>query len=148
MTLTNPLTSLRPLIAAAALVTAPLWAASEGDMDYRHHTMEAIGGHMQALADILRGKVDHVDHLPIHAAALASLAEITPTLFPPGSGGGDTEALPAIWENPEDFAEQLDAFKEAGAGLRAAAETGGDVRAATQKLGQACKGCHDSYRKK
>lgn len=143
----NPLAPLRALIAAAALVAALPSVASEGDMDYRHHTMEAIGGHMQALADILRGKVDHVDHLPIHAAALASLAEITPTLFPPGSGG-ETDALPAIWENPEDFAERLEAFKEAGAGLRAAAETGGDVRAATQKLGQACKGCHDSYRRK
>ena len=148
MTFTNPLASLRALIAAAALAAALPSVASEGHMDYRHHTMEAIGGHMQALADILRGKVDHVDHLPVHAAALASLAEITPTLFPPGSGGGDTHALPAIWENPEDFAERLDAFKQAGAGLRAAAETGGDVRAATQKLGQACKGCHDSYRKK
>lgn len=110
--------------------------------------MEAIGGHMQALSDILRGKVSHEDHLSIHAAALASLAEITPTLFPPGSGDGETEALPAIWENPEDFAERLDAFKEAGAGLRAAAETGGDVMAATRQLGQACKGCHDSYRQK
>ena len=147
MTFTNPLAWLRTLIGAAALAAALPSAASEGDMDYRHHTMEAIGGHMQALGDILRGKVDHVDHLPVHAAALASLAEITPTLFPAGSGG-DTDALPAIWENPEDFAERLKAFKEAAAGLLAAAETGGNVRAATQKLGQACKGCHDSYRKK
>lgn len=147
MTFTNPLVSLRALIGATALVAALHSVASEGDMDYRHHTMEAIGGHMQAVGDILRGKVDHVDHLPVHAAALASLAEITPTLFPAGSGG-DTDALPAIWENPDDFAERLDAFKEAAAGLRAAAETGGNVMAATRKLGQACKGCHDSYRKK
>lgn len=147
MTFTNPLGSLRALIAAAALVAALPAVASEGDMDYRHHTMEAIGGHMQALGDILRGKVDHVDHLPVHAAALASLAEITPTLFPAGSGG-ETDALPAIWENPEDFAERLEAFKEAATSLRAAAETGGDITAATRKLGQACRGCHDSYRRK
>ncbi|MDE0054012.1 MAG: cytochrome c [Gammaproteobacteria bacterium] len=148
MTFTNPLASLRPLIGAVVLVAALPAAASQGDKDYRHHTMEAIGGHMQAMFDILRGKVDHADQLSVHAAALASLAEITPTLFPAGSGGDDTDALPAIWENPEDFAERLDAFKEAGAGLRTAAETGGDVMAAAQQLGQACKGCHDNYRKK
>ena len=145
--MTFTLASLRKLVAATALAVAMPSIASEGDMDYRRHTMEAIGGHMQALADILRGKVDHADHLPVHAAALASLAEITPTLFPPGSGG-ETDALPEIWENPEDFAERLEAFKEAAAGLSAAAETGGNIRAATQKLGQACKGCHDSYRRK
>ncbi len=148
MTFSNPFASLRALAGAAVLVTALPCAASQGDIDYRHHTMEAIGGHMQSLFDILRGKVDHSDHLSVHATALASLAEITPTLFPAGSGGDDTDALPAIWENPEDFAERLDAFKEAGAGLRAAAESGGDVRAAAQQLGQACKGCHDNYRKK
>lgn len=147
MTFTNPLASPRTLIAAVALAAALPSVASQGDMDYRQHTMGAIGGHMQALGDILRGKVDHADHLPVHAAALASLAEITPTLFPAGSGG-ETDALPAIWENPEDFAERLEAFKEAAAGLSAAAETGGGVMAATRKLGQACKGCHDSYRRK
>lgn len=148
MTFSNPLAPLRALIGAAALVAALPSAASQGDVDYRSHTMEAIGGHMQSLFDILRGKVDHADHLSVHATALAGLAEITPTLFPAGSGGDDTDALPAIWENPEDFAERLDAFKEAGAGLRAAVESGGNVMAAAQQLGQACKGCHDSYRKK
>ena len=147
MILKNRLTSLRALTIASALAVALPCAASQGDKDYRHHTMEAIGGHMQALFDILRGKVDHSEHLSVHAAALAELAEITPTLFPPGSGD-DTEALPAIWENPEDFAERLDAFKEAASNLRDAAGTGGDLRAAAQQLGQACKGCHDSYRKK
>ena len=148
MTFTNRPAALRTLVGAVALVAALPCAASQGDKDYRHHTMEAIGGHMQALMDILRGKVDHSEHLSVHAAALASLAEITPTLFPPGSGGDDTEALPAIWDNPDDFAERLDLFRKAGAGLRAAAETGGDVMAATRQVGQACKGCHDNYRKK
>ena len=145
---TNPITSLRAFIVAGALVAGLPCSASQGDIDYREHTMEAIGGHMQALSDILRGKVRHKDHLSVHAAALASLAEIAPKLFLPGSGDGETEALPAIWENPEDFAERLEAFREAGVGLRAAVETEGDVAAATQKLGQACKGCHDNYREK
>ena len=146
MTFTNGLAFLRASVAAAAIAAALPCGASQGDMDYRDHTMEAIGGHMQALSDILRGKVPHEGHLAVHADALASLAEITPTLFPAGSVGGD--ALPAIWENPDDFAKRLDDFREAGASLRAAVETGGDVMTATRALGQSCKGCHDSYREK
>ena len=148
MTFKTPFGSLGTLIGAAALAAALPCAASEGAVDYRSHTMEAIGGHMSAMFDILRGKVDHSEHLSVHADALASLAEITPTLFPPDSGGSDTDALPAIWEDPEGFAERLDAFREAGAGLRAAAESGGDVMAAAREVGQACRGCHDNYRRK
>ena len=148
MTFSNRLPSPWALIFVGALVAALPCAASQGDIDYRQHTMSAVGGHMQALGDILRGKVPHEAHLSVHAAALESLAKITPTLFPPGSGDGATEALPAIWEDPEDFAEQLEAFKAAAAGLRAAVDTGGDVMTATRQLGQSCRGCHDSYREK
>lgn len=129
-------------LAFAAVVVA----ATEGEVEYRQHTMEAVGGHMQAAVDILRQKVPHTDHLPLHADALADLSEIAPSLFPQGSEGGD--ALPAIWEEPEDFAERLTAMREAAVGFSAAA--GSTDKAALgeafQALGQACKGCHDSYR--
>jgi len=121
-------------------------SASEGEVNYRQHTMSAVSGHMRAIFDILRGDVPHVDHLTAHADAMADLAAIAPTLFPEGSNGGD--ALDAIWENPEDFQEKLDAFKEAANALKEAAQTGdtGDVGMAARGLGQVCKGCHDDYR--
>ena len=131
---------------AAFLLAAAAVHATEGEVEYRQHTMAAVGGHMQAIVDILRGKVSHVGHLATHGNAMADLAAIAPTLFPPGSSGGD--ALPAIWEDEEDFKARLDAFKAAADGFKAAA-AGGDVAAAGaafRELGQACKGCHDSYR--
>jgi len=127
------------------LTLASAAVAADGDKEYREHTMEAIGGHMQAAVNILKGEVSHTDHLPIHARALAELSTIAPTLFPAGSGE-DSDALPAIWEDPDDFAERLDAFKTAAAGLDAAVKSGDGVGPAFQKLGQACKGCHDNYR--
>lgn len=126
-----------------ALAAFPL-AASEGDADYREHTMEAVGGHMQAMVDILKQSVPHTAHMTLHANAMADLAGIAGTLFPAGSEGGD--ALPAIWEKPDDFASRLAAFDEAAAELKAAAAAGAGVGPAVQKLGQACKGCHDNYR--
>lgn len=128
-------------------VAALAVTASEGAIDYRQHTMAAVGGHMQAVADIVQQKVPHTGHLQTHANALADLANIAPTLFPEGSVGGDS--LPAIWEDAEDFEAKLAAFKEAAEGLKAAA-SGDDVGAvglALRNLGQSCKGCHDSYRK-
>lgn len=134
------------VLAAFAVAAAPGALASEGEVDYRQHTMAAVGGHMQAIVDIIQGKVPHTAHLATHADALAALADIADTLFPEGSDGGD--ALPAIWENGEDFAAKLAAFKEAAANFKAAAGSGDmtQVGGGLQQVGQACKGCHDDYR--
>jgi len=126
------------------LLAAVPATAAEGDADYRHHVMEAVGGHMQSAADILRQKVPHQDHLSLHVNALAELAEIVDTLFPEGSEGG--EALPAIWDNPDDFASKLSTFQEAAANLHSTLQNGGGVGPAFQELAQACKSCHDDYR--
>lgn len=135
----------RPLAALilGGLLALPAQAGGEGDAEYRHHTMEAVGGHMQAMVDILKQKVPHTSHLALHANAMADLASIADTLFPEGSEGG--EALPAIWADPEDFAERLADFQEAATGLKGA--VGGEgFGPAFQKLGQSCKSCHDDYR--
>ena len=134
--------------AAAALAlcaTSATASAAEGAAEYREHVMEAKGGHMQAMVDILQQKVAHTDHLALHADAMADLADICYTLFPAGSEGGD--ALPAIWEQPDDFQTKLDAFSSAAHGLKQTIASGGDIGPAFQQLGQACKGCHDNYRK-
>lgn len=129
-------------VAACALALAV--SASDGALKYRANTMEAIGGHMKAIVAIVRGDVPHTDHLPMHAGALAELAQVAPSLFAQGSEGGDT--LPAVWEEPEDFQAKLEAFREATANLKAAASAGEGVGQAMRAVGQACKGCHDKYR--
>ena len=133
-------------VALSTCLVAIAVSASEGELNYREKTMEAIGGHMGAIVTIVRGDVPHMEHLPMHATALAELAEIAPSLFPESSKGGD--ALDAIWEDAEDFKTKLDAFREATAAFKSAAETGerGEIMAAFRGVGQACKGCHDDYR--
>jgi len=128
----------------ASTIAAMPAAGAEGAAEYREHVMESIGGHMQASADILQQKVDHQDHLRLHVNALTDMAGIARTLFPEGSEGGD--ALPAIWEDPDDFSNRLTALEEAAAELKTAMNDGGDIGPAFQKVGQACKGCHDNYR--
>ena len=130
-------------IAALGLLALPL-GADDGAMEYRQHTMAAVGGHTTALFDILTGKVEHTGHLAAHADALKAMSGLAGTLFPDGSEGGD--ALSAIWEDPEDFAERLASFESAAANLSDVVAAGGEVMPAAMQLGQACKGCHDNYR--
>lgn len=126
-----------------ALLAAPA-VASEGQVEYRQHVMAAVGGHMQAAADILKQKVTHADHLALHADGLADMAGIAHTLFPEGSQGGD--ALEDIWENPDDFADKVSAFETAASDFQAAVAADDGIMQAFQQVGQACKSCHDDYR--
>lgn len=132
-------------ISICALV-ALVAVASEDDQEYRHEVMEAIGAHATALRSILQEKVPHRDHISIHVNALADLASITHTLFPEGSEGG--EALPAIWEEPEEFKKVVERFQTATAELRDVVNENkmDEVPQKVMGMFRACKGCHDDYR--
>lgn len=119
--------------------------ADENAAEYREEVMEAVGGHMQAIVKIAKGEVAY-DHLGVLASNMAGLATIAQDIFPEGSAGGD--ALEVIWEEPEEFAERLQAFLDA-AGNFDAVVTSGDMSGfgeALEGLGQACKSCHDEFK--
>lgn len=121
--------------------------ADEGAIEYRQAIYQAIGGHMTALVKIVRREVPHTDDMVVHANGIADLAPLTAHVFPEGSGEGDTDALPAIWNDPDDFALHRDAFIDAAEGLRVAA--GGPMGpfvSAFQTLGGTCSECHDNFR--
>jgi len=135
-------------ILALGLAPAVLAEDIETVQKYRHGVYEAIGGHMTAIANIVRNGFRPQD-LQYHANAIQGLSRIVPELFPAGSGGGDTEALPVIWEKPDEFGQRMQDFAEAADGIAAAAGSGDmrQVGGALQSLGRACKGCHDNFRK-
>ncbi len=61
----------------------------------------------------------------------------------------DTEALPTVWEDFDDFSEKMDGFAEAAKALEASGGKGKDeMVAGFRKLGGACRACHDDYRQK
>jgi cytochrome c556 len=120
--------------------------ADENAAEYREEIMEAVGGHMQAIVKIAKGEVPYNDHLGVLASNMAGLATIAQDIFPEGSAGGD--ALEVIWEEPEAFAERLQAFQDA-AGNFDVVVASGDMSGfgeALQGLGQACKSCHDEFK--
>lgn len=71
-----------------------------------------------------------------------------PDLFPEGSIVGDSEALPAIWENWDAFIAIVETGKQAATDGLAAAEAGDATAyaAAVQALGATCGACHQQFR--
>lgn len=142
---------LRTVMAAAVagLLAVPAMA-DEGTIEYREAVYTAIGGHMKALGAIVKGQVPRNEDMKPHADAIAALSEITPHLFPEGSGKGKTDAKPEIWTKADDFKEDMDSFAKAAKAMAAAAGGSDEatIAAAFGELGKACKECHDSFREK
>lgn len=141
---------MRVMIGAFLAAMALSAAADQNGIDYRQHTMDAVGGHMEALVEIAKGEVDHKSHVAVHTASLAALSNIAPDLFGPDTKDGDTDALPKIWEQPDAFKQRLADFRKAANDLDAIVK-GGDMKdfgTALGTLGKACKGCHDNFKKK
>lgn len=84
------------------------------------------------------------------AAATTILQNFTnlPALFREGSITDKSKALPAIWENWDDFQARFDHDAELAAGMLAAAQSGDTATytAAIEEIGQSCGTCHQTYR--
>jgi cytochrome c556 len=71
-----------------------------------------------------------------------------PHLFPEGSIVGDSKALPAVWENFDDFTGRFAAGLEAAKAMKVAAEAGDAAAygASMKTIGGLCGQCHETYR--
>ena len=76
-------------------------------------------------------------------------AKDMPQAFPAGSDMAPSEALPAIWDDKDGFAQAIAAYDEAIIALQKAALSGDQTNALGKfrALGQACSNCHKNYRK-
>ncbi|MAY65755.1 MAG: hypothetical protein CMM77_01360 [Rhodospirillaceae bacterium] len=147
----------RGVLAAAAVATIAATgvahASDGGEIKYRKAVMKAVGGHMNALVAIVKGETANKADMTALANGMLSLAKISQNVFPAGSDamGGETEALGKVWDDPAGFKKVNMAFVEYSEKLVTAAESGDPktLGAAVGALGKnACKACHDDYRKK
>lgn len=88
------------------------------------------------------------------AKTLGRWARALPTLFPPGTGRGDTSletaALPTVWTDRPGFEKAAAAYAAAADKLAALAQSGDSQGFADQlaKIPKACDACHDTYKAK
>ena len=72
----------------------------------------------------------------------------TPGLFPEGSDGHPSEALPSIWQEWDHFTKSAEELKQSAAALEQALTRGQDWKRAFQAVTDGCKGCHQDFRAK
>jgi len=140
---TTTLMFLLPLSLVAAADTTP-----DDAKDYRISVMTTLRGHIGAASMHVRGLVDDNGFLAAHAEGLANGAAELEHLFPAGSAVDDSQALPVIWEQPEDFQKAILTAKKATAAFSEAVAAGNKdaIGAAFRDVGAACRGCHDRFR--
>jgi cytochrome c556 len=135
--------------AVAILATLGATLALAGPIDDRQAGMKQVGKSIGAIADIAKGKT------PYDAATVKTNADMILegwkkafANFPPGSDKGppETYAKAEIWSDPDGFKAAQDDAMKALATLAATTDEA-SFKTALGGLGNACKGCHDKYRR-
>ncbi|MET0069414.1 MAG: cytochrome c [Candidatus Thiodiazotropha sp.] len=142
-----------PAISALALLLSvpPLGAGEvEKAVDYRQGVMNVYSWNMKAMSNMMKGKIPydqkafaaHADDL-----AAASTLNLMPG-FPEDSESEESDALPEIWMEFDDFEAKHKALGEAAGNLSRVAAEGekGAMGEALKKAGKACKACHKKYK--
>jgi len=138
----------------AALLSTTGTAIAQGDSEsvikYRRSSMKAMGGHMGAAAQIVRGNVSYTGQLPMHADSVAAIAKDIAMLFPEGSDFGETEAKEAVWEKPDEFKKAASDAKRASEVFAEAVKGANKptIERSFRSLSDTCKNCHKKFRKK
>lgn len=128
-------------------------AALDNPIKKRQALMDRVGKAADQASKMLKGELPYdAAQLEAGMKMISGSADEFVTLFPDGSEpapGVETDALPEIWLDKEDFASRAAKLKEDAAKAAAAAPGGMEAFVPTfVALGQTCSGCHEKYRVK
>lgn len=149
--------SYQKFVAIALLGVALVGCNNEADPNSPEGKRQALFKQMIKHSEPMGGMLS--DRLPFdgavfaeHAQGLAELADQPWGYFPgPGAEPEPNRAKSDIWSDPQGFALAIDTFKARVADLTAATEGGvrgpGQVGDQLRAVQQACKACHDAYRR-
>lgn len=143
----------KPLVItlAGSLLAMPAISAAQEDpvITYRQKVMQSIGANIGAVSDVLKHSLPHEQNIQVHAEQINRAARLIPSAFEENVSEGLTDAKPEVWEEWEEFKEYAADLESESAALAEVA-AGGDpaeVGAQVKKVGDACKQCHDEFRK-
>jgi cytochrome c556 len=142
---------IRTVLAVAVLAFGATALVAQTDpIAARKALMKANGDQNRIATDMIEGKAPfNLDAAKKVIATFAEAGDKAPALFPDTSKtGGDTAALPAIWENKADFEAKLAKF---ASDAKAAGPKVTDLdafKAQMTEVRKNCGGCHQPYRKR
>ncbi|MEO8155674.1 MAG: cytochrome c [Rhizobacter sp.] len=133
-----------------ALPAAAQFAKPEDAIKYRKAAFTVMAAHFGRVAAMANGRIPFDAKAAVDNAEIATMMSKLPYAgFVDGSDKGDTKAKPEIWSDRDKFNAAATKMQDEMVKLNAAAKTGdvATIKAAVGGVGQACKGCHDNYRK-
>ena len=142
---------IRTAFAVAVLAFAATGLVAQNDpIAARKTLMKANGDQNKVATEMLEGKRPfNLDDAKKVLATFAEAGEKAPTLFPDDSKtGGDTGALPAIWENKTDFQARLAKFAQDSKAAGDATKDLDSFKVQITEVRKNCGGCHQTYRKR
>ena len=141
----------------AAAVAATLGSMAFADGHEANPAVKARQAHMQLyahnigiLGGMAQGKIDYDAELAqIAADNLAAVAAMNETTYWIEGTAEGTKALPAIWDNMDDFMVEQDGLTVASAAMAEVAGTDlASLQGAMGDLGGTCSACHREYRQR
>jgi cytochrome c556 len=141
---------LRVLAALAAImvgVTA-VWAQNAAGITARRDAMKAFGGAFKEPNAMNKGEAPF--DLPKIQASLVKLQETATKakgLFGDDTKVGETDTLPAAFENKADLLDRFDKLAAAAKAAATAVKDEASLKAEWPKVAGNCGGCHKAYRK-
>ncbi|MDN7123888.1 c-type cytochrome [Pseudidiomarina terrestris] len=144
------------LIVAATLASATVVAQhafndADKAVEYRQKALSVMQNNFAYMGDMLKGDMPFdLSIFNERAEVVAKMASVPWVGFAQEGAmpGANTDALPAIWDNWEDFQERAQQLQTDADNLLAAARTGDQqqMRDAFMTTAKSCKGCHDQYK--
>ncbi|MDZ5648156.1 cytochrome c [Nitrospirillum sp. BR 11828] len=118
----------------------------------RQQDMKKLGGGMKVFMGYLKDDKGTSQDVAAAAAAMAAVTKGLPDQFTEGTavGVGESEALPAVWQDNAKFRQGFTDMAQALDKVLALPVTADKaaIGQAVQAVGGTCKQCHETYRQK
>ena len=133
------------LIGVSLMLSGSILFAENSGYVERSKLMQSIRLEFSVLARMSREKIEFDESLATSARLnLLKFAVSTPDIFEDDDLPINSEALPAIWENWDDFVSKSEDLEFALEGVDTSTLI--DLRASLGNVGAACGSCHQKYR--
>lgn len=116
---------------------------------YRSDVMAASSNHLKALKRYVEGHLAIKNHVSAHVDALLDLNGMYQDLFPAGKQHPESEALPAIWSDPQGFQYAIQSNQRRIMALKQVDPD--DMKAmkrAVNEVRMSCGDCHSYFRER
>lgn len=142
-------TAVVPMHVSAEMAKSERQAANA--VQFRQAVFQLVRSNMGPLGAMAKGQMPYDKAvIQTNAVRLEQLGMMVPDYFATNTTdfSVETEALPKIWAEKEDFLAKANDLTVAAKALQVAAQGDdeGAYRAAIGKVGSTCKACHDAYK--